>query len=150
LPRKSRTTASGRARSAVFVDSSGWIALVSARDSHHAEADALFRDLLSAHRSLVTSNLVIAEVHRLLLHWIGIAAARSFLERIEQSPSVEIVHADERHHRRALKWLDDRADQRLTYTDTTSFAIMQSRRIREALSFDHHFETAGFTCLRPA
>jgi hypothetical protein len=45
LPSPARSTAPD-APDLLFVDSSAWIALFSARDQHHGEADALFRDAL--------------------------------------------------------------------------------------------------------
>src|SRR5690606_38709944 len=76
LPMAKRPTASGAIP--VFVDSGAWIALVSARDQHHS-TDTLFRHTIAARNRIVTSNLVLAEVHRLLLHRVGIAAARPSL-----------------------------------------------------------------------
>ena len=55
----------------LFVDSGAWIALFSARDQHHAEADALVREAIAQKVPLVTTNLVLAEVHRLLLFRAG-------------------------------------------------------------------------------
>src|SRR2546427_9760175 len=48
----------------LFVDSGAWIALASARDRHHAEADSLFRIATTLRLPLLTTNLVVAEVHR--------------------------------------------------------------------------------------
>src|SRR6266571_746045 len=42
----------------LFVDSSAWIALLSARDRHHGEADAMFRRAAAQRVRLVTTNLV--------------------------------------------------------------------------------------------
>jgi predicted nucleic acid-binding protein len=36
----------------------------------------------------------------------------------------------------------------LSFLDATSFAVMRSLRIREALAFDGDFTAAGFTALR--
>jgi predicted nucleic acid-binding protein len=71
-----------------FVDSGGWIALVSAHDGHHAAADAIFREAARAKTSLVTTNLVLAEVHRFVLFRAGIRAASATLERIASSELV--------------------------------------------------------------
>jgi len=35
-------------------------------------------------------------------------------------------------------------DQRLSLADVVSFEIMRTRRIREVLALDEHFELAGF------
>lgn len=127
-----------------FVDSGGWIALFSARDQHHAEADRLFRAAAARQTRLSTTVLVLAEVHRLLLFRAGPPAAAAALARIDASSLVglELVTRDD--HRSARRWLERLADQRITYADAVSFAVMEARGLRTALAFDHHFELAGF------
>jgi predicted nucleic acid-binding protein len=39
-------------------------------------------------------------------------------------------------------------DQRISYTDAVSFAMMQTARCQVAMSFDHDFEAAGFALWR--
>jgi predicted nucleic acid-binding protein len=48
----------------------------------------------------------------------------------------------------ALRWLCERDEREYSFVDATSFAVMRSLRIREALSFDGDFAAAGFTELR--
>ena len=127
-----------------FVDSSVWIAYFSARDRLHAEADRALRTGFARRIALVTTNLVLAEVHRWLLFRAGIAAARAAIERIEGSASVAIVFADESHHRTACAWLDRLRDQRISYTDAVSFAVMRAAGCSVAMTFDRDFTIAGF------
>jgi predicted nucleic acid-binding protein len=134
----------------LFVDSGAWLAFFSARDNHHAEADRLIRYALGHRLPLVTSDLVLAEVHRLLLFRAGIRPAAVALERIDASPGVSVHFADEGVHRDARAWLERLDDQVLTYTDATSFALMKAHGCTHALSFDHHFTVAGFTLWQPA
>lgn len=143
MPKKSRLRAVDP--SLVFVDSGAWIALFSARDQHHAEADRLFRRAFSKRIQLVTTSLVLAEVHRLLLYRAGSRAADFALKQIDTSSLVRIEFAGPEHHQGALKWLDKLSGQTLTYTDAVSFAIMQDLRCSVAMSFDHDFLVAGFS-----
>jgi predicted nucleic acid-binding protein len=133
----------------VLVDSGAWIALLSARDQHHAEADALFRAAVRDRVALVTTNLVLAEVHRFVLFRVGIRAAAAALRRIESSPLVRIVFPAAAHHASALEWIDRLHDQRLSYTDAVSFAVMRSMPCRAVLGFDRDFTIAGFAFWRP-
>jgi predicted nucleic acid-binding protein len=48
----------------------------------------------------------------------------------------------------ALRWLRDRDEREYSFVDATSFAVMRSLRINEALAFDGDFTAAGFTELR--
>ena len=96
----------------------------------------------------MTTNLVIAEVHRLLLHRAGIAAASAAIERLDSSPALTIVFPDAPRHRDAREWISRLKDPLITYTDAVSFAVMKSSRCDAALSFDHDFDLAGFSVWR--
>lgn len=129
----------------VFVDSGAWIAYYSARDARHGEADASLRAAVMGRRVLVTTNLILAEVHRWFLFRAGIAPAGATLDRIDATPLVRIVYANREHHQAARAWLARLRDQRITYTDAVSFAVMKALRCPLVLTFDHDFLAAGFT-----
>ena len=129
----------------LFVDSGAWIALRSRRDQHHAEADRLFREALSRRIPLFTTNLVIAEAHRLTLFRAGIQPALRALERIDASPSVTIHFPTADEHAAARRWLERMAPRPITYTDAVSFAVMEALRCTAALTFDQDFVVAGFS-----
>jgi uncharacterized protein len=133
----------------LFVDSGAWIALRSRRDQHHAEADRLFREALRRRTPLATTDLVLAELHRLTLFRAGVLPALRALDRIDQSPSVTVHFAAAEHHAAARRWLERLAPHPITYTDAVSFAVMEGLRCRHALAFDHDFTAAGFELWRP-
>jgi len=128
----------------VFVDSGPWIALASRRDSRHADADRLFRAAIARRLLLVTTDLVVAEAHRLLLFRAGGAAARAFLDRIDRSPSLRLELVTPARHARAREWLARLDDQVITYTDAVSFAVVEATHCGAVLTFDHDFVVAGF------
>jgi predicted nucleic acid-binding protein len=133
----------------LFVDSGAWIALRSRRDQQHAEADRLFREALRRRIPLATTDLVLAELHRLTLFRAGVLPALRALDRIDQSPSVTVHFAAAEHHAAARRWLERLAPHPITYTDAVSFAVMEGLRCRHALAFDHDFTAAGFELWRP-
>ena len=122
---------------------------MSAGDQHHEEADALFRDAVRMRILLLTTNLVVAEVHRFLLFRGGVKAAALALARIAASPLLRLVCADPDHDRAARTWLARLPDQVITYTDAVSFAVMESTRCAVVISFDHDFVVAGFQLMNP-
>jgi len=134
---------------AVFVDSGAWLALFSRRDGLHREADRLFRKAVTLRIALITSNLVVAELHRLLLFRAGIAAAYRVVDRMHRLERLSLEFVTKTHHEVALEWLRRFRDQRFTYTDATSFAVMEIRGCRGVIGFDHHFEIAGFERWQP-
>jgi predicted nucleic acid-binding protein len=133
----------------LFVDSGAWIALRSRRDQHHAEADRLFRETLRRRIRLVTTNLVIAEVHRLILFRVGVEAAARLLDRVGESPSVTVHFAGSEDHAAARRWLERLAPRPVTYADAVSFSVMESIGCTSVLGFDQDFEAAGFALWRP-
>jgi len=94
---------------------------------------------------LITTNLVIAETHRLTLFRAGIDPARRALDLLDASPSVTIRVPGVAEHRAARQWLTRLAPRPVTYTDAVSFAVMEQSRCRRVLGFDHDFIAAGFT-----
>jgi len=144
-----RAAGENTARKSVFVDSSAWIALFSARDQHHAECDQLFRQAVARRTLLLTTNLVLAEVHRLLLYRAGTRPAAAALGRIEASALVTLVFPGAADHRAARSWLATLQSERISYTDAVSFAVMCSSKCKCVMSFDRDFELAGFPFWRP-
>ncbi len=144
---KPRTScAKGPARTQVFVDTSGWIALAVEDDVHHEEVAALYAQLLKRHL-LVTTNLVVAETHITLRRRVGHRAAISFVELVEVSPRIQRVFSTDEVENEALSILRECADQSFSYTDAVSFVVMRNLRIAQALAFDAHFRTMGFELL---
>ena len=75
---------------------------------------------------------------------MGSVRSREF-DSLYQDASHEIVFIDRDLERSAIdQWMRRFRDQRLSLTDVVSFEIMRTRRIREALALDEHFELAGF------
>lgn len=128
----------------LFVDSSVWLGFISARDARHADADGLIRAALRQRHRLFTSNLVLAEVQRLLLFRAGPRPAAAALAKLSASPSLELLFPDLATHAEAQAYLAKFSDQAFSYTDAASFALMKAHRCDAALSFDRHFQVAGF------
>ncbi len=108
----------------------------------------MFRAAAARRIRLLTTNLVVAEVHRLLRARVGGRAAIRVLDRFEASPLTLVEFATAEHHRAARGWLERWEDRALSYTDAVSFAVMESTRCAAALSFDREFERAGFRLWR--
>jgi predicted nucleic acid-binding protein len=130
-----------------FVDTSAWYPLLVAKHPDHALLVATLRGLIGAHHRLVTTNLVVAETHALLMRRVGRETALTFARTVDESPNV-VVRSTRALERAAVQdWLRRYADQDFSFTDAVSFAAMAERRIKDALSLDHHFRVAGFRTL---
>ena len=115
-----------------------------------SERDAVVETMRARRRSgarAVTTNLVIAETHALLLRRVGRPTAHAFVHEVVRVPNAVVWSTPEIEARARLDWLDRYHDQDFSYTDAVSFAVMAERDIREALTLDHHFAVAGFVTL---
>lgn len=128
----------------LFVDAGAWYAAADRGDRDHARmASALRLAVRSGHR-LVTTNLVVAETHVLLLRRLGRDQALAFVRAAGSPPNLVVESSPELERAAVDKWLDAFADRDFSYADAVSFAVMASRGISEALTLDHHFSVAGF------
>jgi predicted nucleic acid-binding protein len=130
----------------LFLDTSGWFAALSERDPHHVRAAAYYRDTLDAGRfALVTTNLVVAEMHALMTRARGVVAGVQFLDRLYDDTLHEIVWATRDLQRQAIdRWLRPFRDHHFSLTDAVSFEVMRSRGLDAALATDRHFAAAAF------
>jgi uncharacterized protein len=131
----------------IFVDTGGWIALMSRDDTHHARAVAGWPDILRRFRRVVATNLVIAESYTFLRRAVGFPAAWALLERLQLTPRLAVIYADADLEGNARALLRQYSDQDFSYTDAVSFAAMQQAGIKQAFGFDRHFVTAGFALI---
>ena len=130
---------------ALFLDTSGWLAVLSRREAAHERARAAYGEQVLRGGTLVTTALVLAEMQVLLLRASGPATALAFLDAVAADPTHEVVDVDRDLRLAAVeRWLRRFTDQDLSLADAVSFEVMRRRRLRRALALDRHFAIAGF------
>lgn len=135
---------------AAFVDTGAWIALMVARDQHHARATDFFRNLPPRTR-LITSDLVVAETVTWLVYHGQRQAAfrlRDLLAAAEQQHFATVEWSTPARHETAWLLLERFDDQQLSFVDCISFVMCHERKVDFVFGFDDHFRAAGFD-LRP-
>ncbi len=131
----------------IFVDTSFWVAVRNDRDGQHATADSLLAVI--GDQPLITSNHVRGETWTFLRRKVGHAGAMGFLDLLRRSPRLQVVPIDDELEERAWSWLGKHDERSYSFVDATSFALMRSMKIKDALAFDGDFSSAGFRELRP-
>ncbi|MGH2366237.1 MAG: type II toxin-antitoxin system VapC family toxin [Chloroflexota bacterium] len=131
-------------RHSVFVDTSGWFALVVQRDVNHVRAVGIFNALAASRRRLVVTNYIVAESYTLLRVRRGVEAALGFLRRIRATATVTTVRVEVAWEQAAEELLHRYHDRELSYTDATSFTAMRELGLQDVLTFDTDFSIAGF------
>lgn len=132
----------------LFLDTSGWFAALSPPEAGHALARETYTDAVRRGQLLVTTQLVTAEMHTLLLRWRGPTAGLLFLETVFESGAHVVISADEELIGAAIsRWVRRYADSPLSLADAVSFEVMRRERISRALAYDRHFALAGYEML---
>lgn len=130
----------------IFVDTGAWYALAIPTDPDHERAKAF---LAISGEPFLTTDYIVDELLTLFsvrgqktkgIEWASDVLARggSRLERVSEEDfflAVEIYK--------------EFADKKWSFTDCTSYAVMQRLDIKNAFSFDHHFRQFGIVTVVP-
>ena len=130
----------------VFVDTSAVYALLDRGDGWHKAAAATLQSLRLARTEPLLTNFVVAESHALALSRLGPEIARRWLLG-NVWPVERLTEHDEA---RARAIIAQYTDKTFSYTDATSFAVMERLGLRRAFAFDPHFQQYGFQVVGPS
>lgn len=128
----------------VFVDTSAWIALNDKSDQYHNKAAAKSSEIKRQKIELITSEHIIDESITLIRYRVSHHAAVVFGDALLNSGIVEIINIAEENIVRAWEIFKKYEDKELSFTDCTSFAIMEKMKLHKAFTFDEHFKKVGF------
>src|SRR5215216_3703071 len=133
----------------VFIDTGAFGAFSIEGDANFHAASNIGDAIVAANLITVTTNFIVAETHALVLSRNGRAAALAALDHIDRSTThiERITAADEVHARSILEQYDDKT---YSYTDATSFAVMERLHVTDVFTFDRHFAQYGFSPLKPS
>lgn len=131
----------------VFIDTSAWYPITVAKHPRHLALAGALRERVRKGVRVVTTNLVVAETHALLLHRVHRAAALAFVRTVRETPNLVVGSSPQLESSAIADWLERYDDQNFSLTDAVSFTVMAAREIREALTLDSHFAAAGFRAI---
>jgi uncharacterized protein len=130
----------------VFADTSYWLALIVVDDQLHERVLALTETLTSA--QFVTSEMVFTELLNSVSRTKSLrAGAFELLKYARNEARTSVVRQSSSLFDAALERYKRSADKQWSLTDCASFVIMEEQGIRQALTYDRHFEQAGFEAL---
>jgi uncharacterized protein len=119
----------------VLWDSSAILALLDANDGDHERAVRVAGQIASEQRPSFITNYIEVEVHALLLRKLGRMLAREWL----LTGGLPVVRALPAEENRAREIVARHSDKNWSLCDAISFALLDSRGVRRAFTFDHHF-----------
>ena len=129
------------------MDTWAWYALADTEDPDHEMARQANERLVDQGHTFVTTNFVLSETITLIRYHLYHAAAVRFWHTLHELISaglVELVRVSETHENAAWEIFERYADQRFSYTDCTSFAVMEDLQLTYAFTADRHFATCGY------
>lgn len=135
-------TASPASGDPVFVDTSGWFAFLNEADDANVEAVRAVGEL---DRKPVTSQYVFDELVTLVGRRRGHPAAVAAGNLLLDGTAVDLVHVTRADEEAAWHRFQAREDKRYSFTDCTSFVVMERLGIQHVLATDEDFQKEGFT-----
>jgi len=131
----------------VFADTQGWIALNHKRDQFHKQAVTIKKQILKQGGKFITTNFVLDETYTLLQARLSHKAAMEFGKIVQNSSSITVIRITEEIEEEAWHLFEKYSDKQFSFTDCTSFSVMQKHGLSDAYTNDHHFEQMGFSIL---
>lgn len=134
-----------------FVDTSFLVARFNVDDENHEVAVEFIKEMRETGREIlfVISDYVFDETLTTILYQSRRHdVARNCGEILLRSPTLSMVWVDERLLKDSWELFKRRPDKMWSFTDCTSFTIMDNMDLGSALTFDENFKEAGFV-IRP-
>lgn len=131
----------------LFADAAYFVATLNPQDDLHDRAISIGRTLDDC--LLVTTEMILTEVLNFFAER-GRAPrqlAANLVQRLRQDANTRIVAQTSAQFDDALELYRNRQDKEWSHTDCASFRAMENDHITEALTYDQHFEQAGFKAL---
>ncbi|MGB2621781.1 MAG: PIN domain-containing protein [Candidatus Acidiferrum sp.] len=130
----------------VFADTTYWIGFVNSRDQLHKSVVRVMRGLAPVR--IVTSEMVFTELLNTVSNDSYLRdTAAEVVDDFRGNTGATVVAQTVEQFESALGLYRRSVDKEWSLTDCASFLIMEEMGIREALTYDQHFEQAGFKAL---
>jgi predicted nucleic acid-binding protein len=128
----------------VFVDTSGFYALLVRRDDRHQAAAAVLREARARRGRFVTTDYVLDETATLLKarghgHLVPV-----LLETVFSSAACTVEWTDAERFRATCDFFVKHDDHPWSFTDCLSFVVMGHLGLHQSLTKDADFRQAGF------
>ena len=128
----------------VFIDTSAFYALVDWKDKNHKRAHRVRDSMRGKIMRLYTSDYIFDESVTLIRTKLGFDAALNFGTRMRASKAVKMLRVTEEIENEAWEIFSRYKDKELSFTDCTSFALMEKFEITNAFAFDDDFKRFGY------
>lgn len=126
----------------LFIDTSALYAFFDKKDNNHKK---IIRILQSSKEQFITSNYILDELITLFrVRGLAFEQFSSFIDALWGENICQVLRVTEDIDLQAWKMIKKFKDQTFSFTDCTSFILMQEYAIKKACTLDKHFQIAGF------
>jgi predicted nucleic acid-binding protein len=135
----------------VFVDAGGWLSVLIESDQFHEAGKRYFEALIATGATVVTTDFVLDEVITRIRYDAGYRKAADYLTLVHEAVDARAltIHRITEDLWNKAETIFLRYEQtKLSFTDCTSFALLQEQPVDEVFGYDTHFEMIGHV-LRP-
>ena len=122
----------------VFIDTSAFCALAVPNDQFNPMAKTIHKQILNKKLHAYSSNYVLDEVYTLLKTRSSHAISVKFMDEVQKSHT-SILRVTEDIEEAAKAIFRKFVDKKLSFTDCTSFALINHFHIEAVFAFDEHF-----------
>jgi predicted nucleic acid-binding protein len=123
----------------IFVDTVAWLYLFG-KGQQDPQVQKARQFIQVLQQPLCTSDLVVEETHKWLVHHgRPTSQALIVLRKLASQELAQILEIEPEDRTIAIGLVDQYLDQKLSYTDAISVALMKRLGLRQIFSFDRHF-----------
>ena len=114
-------------------------------DEKHPAAQSVMMDIRNGiYGKMVTTNYIIDELITLLRNNVTHHDVVKIGNAVRSTPNIYLVWIDEVIEQKSWEYFQKYQDKTYSFTDCTSFVIMNAMKIELAFAYDAHFDQSGF------
>jgi predicted nucleic acid-binding protein len=130
----------------IFVDTGAWYALATPSDPDHERAKALTASITDP---FVTSDYIIGELLTLFVVRGQKTRGIEWMHDILEPGGTDLVRVSDDDFTNAVRIYQRFQDKDWSFTDCTSYVLIERLQLKKAFSFDHHFRQFGTATIVP-
>ena len=127
----------------LFVDSGAFLAYFSKKDPDHEKA----RKVIDKTTEIIITDYIYDEILTLTRRRLGINPSIEIMDHIKHNKDIEVAVVTEKDKNKAEEIFKKYTDKDFSFTDCTTFAVIERLGLKNILSFDKHFRQYGIVTL---
>jgi len=128
----------------IFLDTAAILGFTNKNDQYHESAKVKLQSIIETSAVLITTTHVFAETVTRIQRQLNADKAIQVGNMLRSEDRIGIIVPQEETINSAWKIYQKYKDNKISFVDCVSFAIMKEMKIKRAFTFDKHFQILGF------